>query len=288
MAKGQWVRTRRMIRAARSILEREQPMTIRQLFYRLVSVEEIENCLRDYRRVSASMTKARESGEIPWEWIVDRSRPVYSAATWSGLEEYGNVVARSYRRNAWQDQPCHVEVWSEKDAIVGSIEGVCDDYAVPLRAIRGFSSATVAQEVAALFNKLNHDDGKEIVVFYIGDHDASGRGIEQDIRDRVLRYGGGQFRIRRLAILAGDIDRFKLPPLRVKEQDPRASSFLCKYRDRCVEVDALPPEELRTRIRSAIEEVIDGGAWDRAMKVEAVEKETTRRVAETLRNLPAA
>ena len=48
MARGQWSQTRRHIEASVSALENEQPMTIRQLFYRLVSVGEIENSLRDY------------------------------------------------------------------------------------------------------------------------------------------------------------------------------------------------------------------------------------------------
>jgi len=49
-------------------------MTVRQLFYRLVSSEVIGNCLADYQRVSKAMTKARNDGRVSWDWIVDRSR----------------------------------------------------------------------------------------------------------------------------------------------------------------------------------------------------------------------
>src|SRR5713226_9264659 len=105
MARGQWKQTIRLIDAAASALEQDQPMTIRQLFYRLVSVGEVENRLRDYKRVSSAMTKARENGQIPWAWIVDRSRPTYAPTTWSNLEQYAEIVQRSYRRDNWQDQP---------------------------------------------------------------------------------------------------------------------------------------------------------------------------------------
>jgi len=79
MAKGEWRSTTRLIETAINILAKEFPMTIRQLFYRLVSAVAIENCLRDYQRVSQVMTKAREDGRVPFEWIVDRSRATYSS-----------------------------------------------------------------------------------------------------------------------------------------------------------------------------------------------------------------
>jgi len=52
-------------------------MTIRQLFYRLVSIEAIENSRNDYQRVSSIMTKARNDGRIAFDAIVDRSRSEY-------------------------------------------------------------------------------------------------------------------------------------------------------------------------------------------------------------------
>ena len=49
-------------------------MTVRQLFYALVSIREIENCLRDYQRVSKAMTKARDDGRVDFELIVESRR----------------------------------------------------------------------------------------------------------------------------------------------------------------------------------------------------------------------
>ena len=76
MAQGEWTTTTRLIDRALEILEEENPMTIRQLFYRLVSVEEIQNTQLDYQRVSRLMTKARRDDRCPYEYIVDRSRPI--------------------------------------------------------------------------------------------------------------------------------------------------------------------------------------------------------------------
>jgi hypothetical protein len=40
-----------------------------QTFYQLVSVHEIENCCRDYQRVSRVLTKARDDERIDFDWI---------------------------------------------------------------------------------------------------------------------------------------------------------------------------------------------------------------------------
>jgi hypothetical protein len=78
----------------------------------------------------------------------------------------------------------------------------------------------------------------------------------------------------RLAILEEDIRRFKLPPLRVKLQDPRAAGFRRTFGNQAVELDALPPDELRRRVREAVESHIDGEAWNRALAVEKAEKKS--------------
>ena len=75
MARGEWGSTTELIDQAAQILRKESPMTIRQLFYRLVSITAIENNRNDYQRVSTAMTKARNDGRIDFDWIVDRSRP---------------------------------------------------------------------------------------------------------------------------------------------------------------------------------------------------------------------
>ena len=171
MAKGEWKKTTRLIEAAVNILEQENPMTIRQLFYRLVSVAEIENCLRDYQRVSIAMTKAREDGRVPYEWIVDRSRATYSSGGWTNLHALGDVLERAlvnYRRDYWQDQPYYVEVWCEKDAVTGSIEEIRNRYGINVEAIRGFNSTTNIHTAAMRLLQQRYD-GKKIAIFYLGD-----------------------------------------------------------------------------------------------------------------------
>jgi hypothetical protein len=270
MAKGLWNSTTKLIEAAHGILAREQPATIRQLFYRLVSIHVLENSTPDYHKLIRVMTLGREREEIPFEWIVDRSRPTYSPNVFDDLKDGLTALRNCYRKDYWQDQRSHVEVWAEKDAITGAIQPVTDELGITMRVSRGFVSTTRVHEIAAEFAAIS----KPVHVYYLGDHDPSGRAIELDLYDRVSRCDGVSFHMGRLAILENDIRRFKLPPLRVKLQDPRAAGFRRTFGNQAVELDALPPDELRRRVREAVELHIDGEAWTRALAVEKAEKKS--------------
>lgn len=276
MAQGEWKSTTQLIEAGLRILKKENPMTIRQLFYRLVSNGTVDNSMPDYHHVSAVMTKARLDSRCPYDWIVDRSRPTYTPYVFEDPGEYAESVKTGYRKDYWADQPCHVEIWTEKDAIIGSIEPVTDELGVTVRVARGHFSTTRIHDIAQEF-VLHKRRGKNIHVLYLGDHDPSGIVIQSNGSERLEELlekslgEGPWYSIVRLAILKQDITKFRLPPLRIKSSDPNAEKFRRKFGTAGVELDALPPEELRRRLREAIESRIDKSKWDRAIAVEKVE-----------------
>src|SRR6266478_4366827 len=267
MPKGETKRIARIIEAAVKILDAERPMTLRQLFYRLVSTGIIENDRNHYQVMSRVMTKASHDGRCYFDAIVDRSRPEYYRDAFADPARYLKAVSCSYHKDYWQSQPYYCEVWVEKDAIVGCIQDTTDELGVKVRVGRGFQSTTRAHEIAEHFDTIR----KPIKVFYLGDHDPSGRMIELDLYGRISRYAHSHFLLKRLAIFQRDIEKYNLPPLRVKHSDSRARGFVAEHGGECVELDALPPEELRSRVRRAIENLIDRKQWDRAVKVETAE-----------------
>jgi hypothetical protein len=97
MARGQWIATTGLVERAVRILSAEQPMTVRQLFYRLVSVRALENSVRDYKKLSRVMTDARESAQVPFEWIVDRSRPTYTPNVFDDLKDGLTALRNCYK-----------------------------------------------------------------------------------------------------------------------------------------------------------------------------------------------
>jgi hypothetical protein len=302
MARGEWEKTTWLIDRMVEVLTKEWPATVRQTFYALVAVAVIANTDADYKRVSRLLTTARKDGRIPYEWIVDRSRPTYSPNVFQDPEAYARVVAKGYHRDYWTMQPSHVEVWSEKDAILGSIEPVTDKYGVTVRVARGFNSTTRVREVAQELLTID----KPKYIFYVGDHDASGCMMEREVLERVMWHycdEAGQVELApdrdhalefahindihlyRLAIHKSDIIEFDLPAQVVKDTDSRAAWFEEQYGPDTVELNALPPTELRARIARAISELLDKEAWDRAMRVEKVEQASLVDIVKTFAEL---
>jgi hypothetical protein len=89
-------------------------MAIRKLFYRMVGLNShekaaiggFENDDRHYKLVSLMMTKAREEGRVPYEWIVDRSRPTYMRNVFRDLHGYSEAVKAAIAGTTGKPSPC--------------------------------------------------------------------------------------------------------------------------------------------------------------------------------------
>jgi hypothetical protein len=283
-----------------AVLKLERPMTLRQLFYRVVSAGLIANTPKEYKRLGRVMTQLREAGRVPFTWIVDHVRTTLKPSSWSGLADYGDTIRRAYRKDLWASMPHHVEVFVEKDAIAGTIQPVTREFDVALQVCRGYASLSFVGEIAEQWKEIE----KPIYAYYLGDYDPSGFDIERDLQEKLATYSGltpvltpaaegldhhaaavlqetaedaygpGWFQWTRLAVKEDDFDDHDLIELPVKMSDNRAGGFREVHGDRCAEVDALPPTELRRRVKQVIEAHIDPVRWGKLQEVERLEKET--------------
>jgi hypothetical protein len=138
-----------LIEAMHAAAEAAQPITGRGIGYKLFTAGLIPSMAKkEMQRVYRLLKEAREQELIPWEWIVDETRSLERTATWADPAEYADCVARSYRRDFWNQQPIRCEVWSEKGTVRGVLEPVLDHYAVGFRVMHGFSGATTIYDVS--------------------------------------------------------------------------------------------------------------------------------------------
>jgi hypothetical protein len=295
--------TKELIQYAFRLLKQDHPQTLRQLHYAIFSRKEIpyENTQADYKRLSRATTVARrvyrawqlEAGgavkvpptySIPTEFMMDETREPETISVWQSATEYVDAVKRSYRRDNWQDQPNYCEVWSEMATILGAIRPVADHWGITLRVCHGFGSTGMEGQVGMLFEDIT----QRITVFVLGDHDPSGHVIAEDIHRRAETASGKSFRMRRLAIHKEDIAAFNLPPQTIKMTDSRAASFRRQFGANAatVELDALPAPELRRRINSAVEGLVDHALWERQVRVWQVELNCIAEFADRTKSLP--
>jgi hypothetical protein len=280
--------------AAIAILNDEKPMTLRQLFYRLVSAGVIEPKQTEYHRVGRVMTRLRESGHVPRTWLVDHTRSTLKPSSWTGLAEFAETVRDAYRKDFWASLPHHVEIFVEKDAMAGTIQPVTEEYDIRLRVCRGYSSISFAGEISDLWSQIK----KPIFAYYLGDYDPSGMDLERDLREKIERYTGralwdfgeerpctevsGGILWCRIAVLASDFEQFDLITLAPKETDRRIKRFLQEHAGQCAEVDALPPSEVRRRVKEVIERHIDQERWRKLQQTESLEQKAILQIADHL------
>ena len=176
--------------------EAAQPITGRGIGYKLFTAGLIPSmATKEMQRVYRLLKVARERGDIPWEWIVDETRAIERTSTWANPAEYARCVARSYRRDFWDQQLIRCEVWSEKGTVRGVLAPVLDHYAIGFRVMHGFSSATTIYDVS------QDDDGRELIVLYVGDFDPSGMFMsKEDLPARLSDYDGDHIELRRVAL----------------------------------------------------------------------------------------
>lgn len=252
-------------------LTEEHPATLRGTFYRVVSAGRVEKSEAGYRQVGRQVLKLRRSGRLPYWWITDGTRYVIRPRTWSDVETAVLDLSLSYRRMLWRSQPTEVQVFTEKDAITGVIEPVCDEWDVPIGVLRGYASESFCWRVAESLPLRKHT-----ILYQLGDHDPSGVDAWRDFEKKVRRFSpDAPVTFERIAVTPDQITSLLLPTRPTKKSDSRARTF----EGGSVEVDAIPPSTLRSIVRSSIEQHIDADALALTRSVEQSEREGLRALA---------
>jgi hypothetical protein len=255
------------------IAEDERPVTVRGLFYRVMSRGLVPKSENGYSVVQRQALKMRRAGELPYGWITDGSRLRLKPETWSSAQAALENTAMMYRRDLWIDQGIHVEVWTEKDAICGVAYPATAKYGVPLMISRGFSSETFLYETAEDINK----EGNPAVVYQLGDHDPSGVAAWEDIQHKLLQFvdHSVDLTFERIAVTPEQVIDLDLPTRPTKQTDPRAKRFTGDS----VEVDAIPSNTLRGLVTEAIEKWIDPDQLHLTKVAENSERDVLQRIA---------
>lgn len=265
-----------LIETARRILSEYHPMTVRQVYYQLVSRQVIENNRSQYQAVSNALVDARKDGVIPWDWIEDRLRQPREVAMWDDLSDFAETVKKAYRRDVWDTQPAYLEVWEEKDALSGIFENVLRPFGVTLNVGRGYDGWASIRNAAERFQ-----DGAGMTILYFGDFDPSGEDMVRSLEERLLFFDCCP-EIVKCALTLEDIERYRLPPALAKPTDTRRAAFVEKNGDICVELDALPAAVLTARIRDEVSSRMD---LEALASIKATEAEELQRIVTFMQDL---
>lgn len=259
-------------------IEEDWPVSLRGVYYRVVSAGAAPKTEAAYKVVGRQLLKLRRAGVVSNRWITDGTRLIRRPASWDGLEDCLRDTAGFYKRDLWRKQRVEVMVFTEKDAISGILYPVTSRWDLPLGVLKGYASETFAYIVAEEIIDA-HKRGKCVFLYQFGDHDPSGVDAWENFVEKVSafveeRCGWCGAVFERLAVTPQQIIELNLPTRPTKKSDTRAKSFVGES----VEVDAVPAPVLRQMCEEAIAQHIDA----EALRITQIAENDERRILERI------
>ena len=301
-----WLNT--ILPVARDIVESyDTAVTLRQLFYRLVSLPHghpgrIPNTASAYSVLSRTTAEGRRDGTFPD--LIDQGAEIIQPAAWESPREGIASLRDQYRRDRTHGQPYQLWLGTEKLGMVNQMRLWFGDLGVPIVALGGHASQSYVDMIAHRVAR----DGRPAVLLYAGDHDPSGWRILSSFVDRTGFWvnpelpgwnpedmpadrghtASGEvipnfdlYRKYRVALHPEQCEAYGLARNAAKEKDPNLAAFLANFAHTLtadevddgtgvqVEMDAVDPNTLRQLYTDAVERFWRDDAYQAALADEA-------------------
>jgi hypothetical protein len=235
-------------------------LTLRQLYYQLVSRDIVANKVEEYKKLSVLLGKGRMAGVVDWQSIEDRTRRPQKPYWVHDIPDAINDLIGQYRLNRMKGQAQQIEVWIEKDALSSVFKRVTEKYHINLMVNRGYSSISAMYEAG---KRLKNGD----TILYFGDHDPSGLDMVRDIADRLEEFGK-DVNVWPIALTTAQVRLYNPPENPAKLKDPRSAEYVQQFGLSSWELDALEPSTLMQMCEEAILSIIDLPKWETQVRQE--------------------
>lgn len=266
-------------------------LSLRQLYYQLVSRNVVENTEKSYKNVGNLVSDGRLAGLIDWNMIRDRGRVCVGNPHCESIPELINSTMYGFAVDMWANQKHYIEVMVEKQALEGVLEPVCSELDIPFTANKGYSSSSAMYDASKRFINAA-EEGKELHVLYLGDHDPSGIDMTRDVDDRFQLFFSRhtdderEHQVHRLALNMDQVWQYRPPENPAKMTDTRADDYVRKFGQSSWELDALEPTVLAKLVKDAVNQLIDYEQWDADLERQQEGRDKLKAFADTYDNPP--
>jgi hypothetical protein len=232
------------------------PLTVRQVFYRLVS-KGYPKSESFYGSVQEKCNRARRSGRIPFTSIRDDGVSRLGGETGLFYEtprefyEDHEELYNYYERSWHADQPAYVAVLCEAAGMVPMLGRAVRDYRVSIASSSGFDSLTVKHDLFRDAVDRYEGFGQKTILLHLGDHDPSGVSIHESMSEDLEAFcadrdKAGLVELRRVALTPGQIRAYGIAttPDEIKPTDSRSRAFIERGLEPAAQLEAIPPDTL--------------------------------------------
>lgn len=168
------------------IEKQDSAVTVRRIFYAMVTRQHTENTQNEYSRISKIVLKLRRGGFMDWDSIEDTTRNVHKSPNYNDINECIINALKRFRLYRWADQENYVEVWVEKRGHVSILYNITNPLDVPIVECGG----RMALNFDMVENLIEAQKrGKKNHILYVGDYDPSGLSIDKNLKHQLLQWG---------------------------------------------------------------------------------------------------
>lgn len=246
------------------------PLTVRQVFYRLVG-KGYQKTESFYNSVQDVCSRGRRSGRISFAHIRDDgvSRhageiPEYCYESPQEYYEIHEAISNYYQRSWHADQPVYVAVLCEASGMVPMVARAVRDYRVPVASSSGFDSLTVKHDLFADALRRYNRFEQRTILLHLGDHDPSGWWIHRSMTEDLTAFcrdhdyaPADLIELRRTALTPEQISRFNIEPPEKEPSGDHAKEFIDRGLAPSAQLEAIPPDTLSAVVRQAVESTLD-------------------------------
>lgn len=222
------------------------PLTVRQIFYRLVGVYGYDKTDQAYKRLCNCLVMARRARVITFDAIRDDGWSRSNPDCWDNPDHAWSAfqaTAEEYIKNKRTNQPYDVYLLAEAAGMLPQLARVAGPYSVPAMSSGGFDSLTVKYDMAAEVKQ----NRKPAIFLHVGDYDPSGVCIFDSLAADVIAFSDGMASFERVALTPEQIAEYNLPTAPAKATDRRGNDV----KQTC-QAEALPPDILAGIVNQAI------------------------------------
>jgi hypothetical protein len=257
-------KTRELLAQVEKVLdeyEDQLPLTVRQIFYRLVGAYGYDKTEKAYKRLGEHLVRARRAKLLDFDAIRDDGVVTIRFEHYGGIEDFHNETgrrAKAYPRDCQLGQNVYIELWCEAAGMLSQLDRVADWYSVRVYSTGGFNSLTANYEIARRALPRN----VPTVLLHVGDYDPSGESIFDSIAEDARAFVRADRTIMipdilpvRVALTAAQVEEYELPTVPPKESDSRSAA----WDGGTCHLEALAPDVLALVVEKAIREQLDLG-----------------------------
>lgn len=272
-----------LLRSVQNVLEEYRdywPLTVRQVFYRLVGAHGYDKTETAYKNLCHHVANARRGGWLSFDAIRDDGVTTVPFSRYANADAFlleQRDRAKGYRRDLMATQPLHIEVWCEAAGMINQLARVAHRYSVPVYSSSGFDSLTAKKGMADRICEI----GKAAVILHLGDHDPSGASIFESVAEDVEAFvmadrphGLVNVRFERVALTSEQVWRYNLPTAPAKATDSRSRAWAGET----CQLEALSPSQIAEILDWAIFKLLDTDKLAAAEVAESQERENLTRL----------